>query len=260
MTAPVAVLVCATAWATAGVVAAAVRRGAVRRRLAIPSRRRTADPLAALGRAISRPLAGPAGSEPGRQRRVGASIIAGVVGVAVHPVLGAGAVAAVLVPPLVRDRRTPRHQLDIVVGTLPDVVDLLGVAARAGLPPPAAVHAVAERAPPPWGEALQAVAGRSARGERFVDALDALAGVGGGDAAHPLRAVLRSAADDGDDLVAALDRLAADARELRRRRAEERARRVPVRLLLPLVACSLPAFALLTIVPILAGALRDLDL
>ena len=61
-------------------------------------------------------------------------------------------------------------------------------------------------------------------------------------------------------LVAGLDRLAADARDLRRRRAVEAARRVPVRLLLPLVACSLPAFALLTIVPIVVGALEALDL
>ena len=38
------------------------------------------------------------------------------------------------------------------------------------------------------------------------------------------------------------------------------ARRVPVQLLFPLVACVLPAFALLTVVPLLAGTLRTLSL
>ncbi len=143
--------------------------------------------------------------------------------------------------------------------TLPDAVDLLAVAARAGLPAPAAVVAVASRAPPPWGAALAAVLGRTGRGERFVDALDQLV-VGGGEAAQPLRSVLRAAAEDGADLVTGLERLGADARDARRRRAEEAARRLPVRLLLPLVACSLPAFALLSIVPIVAGAVSALDL
>lgn len=145
------------------------------------------------------------------------------------------------------------------LAALPDAVDLLGIAARAGLPALAALGAVASRAPPPWGEAMAAVVDRAERGERLVDALDELP-ARCGEVAHPLRAVLRAAADDGADLPAALDRLAADTRDLRRRRAEEAARRLPVRLLFPLVACSLPAFALLSIVPILAGALRALDL
>src|SRR5690606_641517 len=114
-------------------------------------------------------------------------------------------------------------------------------------------------APPPWSEALAAVVARTGRGERFADALDELV-ARGADAAAPLRAVLRAAVDDGADLPAGLDRVAGDARDARRRSAEEAARRVPVRLLLPLVACSLPAFALLSIVPILVGALRGLDL
>ena len=45
-------------------------------------------------------------------------------------------------------------------------------------------------------------------------------------------------------------RLAAEARLERRRAAEATARRVPVKLLFPLVLCTLPAFALLTVVPL----------
>jgi tight adherence protein C len=62
----------------------------------------------------------------------------------------------------------------------------------------------------------------------------------------------------GTALGPSLDRLAIEARTARRHRAEERARRVPILLLFPLVTCTLPALGLLTIAPLAVGALRDL--
>ena len=56
------------------------------------------------------------------------------------------------------------------------------------------------------------------------------------------------------------ERLAEDARRTELRRAETRARRVPVLLLFPLVLCILPAFALLTVAPLLASAVGALRL
>jgi tight adherence protein C len=55
-----------------------------------------------------------------------------------------------------------------------------------------------------------------------------------------------------------LDRLADEARRHRRRLADASARELPVRLAVPLVSCTLPAFVLLTIAPVLAGALSSL--
>lgn len=158
----------------------------------------------------------------------------------------------------VRRASTNRASAD-AVATLPEVIDLLMVACVAGLPAGPAVAAVAPRAPEPWRSSMLAALDAAAEGQLLVDALGPMSAVLG-EAARPLVAVLRSALDDGDQLLEGLRRIAIDSRDLRRRRAEEQARRIPVRLLLPLVACSLPAFAVLTIVPILAGALQGIQL
>lgn len=146
---------------------------------------------------------------------------------------------------------------DDPTATYPDVVDLLAVAAASGLPAAAAVAAVAGRVPAPWPDAFGACLARAEAGELFTDALDAVV-ARTGDVARPLVAVLRAGLADGNRLTADLLRTAVDGRDLRRRRAEEQARRIPVRLLLPLVTCSLPAFAVLSIVPIVAGTLDGL--
>jgi tight adherence protein C len=96
-----------------------------------------------------------------------------------------------------------------------------------------------------------------ALGRRLADALaevpDRL-----GEPVRPLLASLVAAERYGGPLLDRLVRLADDARADGRRRAEEAARRIPVTLLFPLVFCTLPAFALLTVAPLLAGGLRSL--
>ncbi|HET9442168.1 MAG TPA: type II secretion system F family protein, partial [Acidimicrobiales bacterium] len=81
-----------------------------------------------------------------------------------------------------------------------------------------------------------------------------------GEGARPLVAALVDAERYGAPLAAALDRVADAARLARQRAAEEEARRVPVKLLFPLVACILPAFGLLTVAPLIAGGLRAVRL
>ncbi|MCB1006710.1 MAG: type II secretion system F family protein, partial [Acidimicrobiales bacterium] len=81
-----------------------------------------------------------------------------------------------------------------------------------------------------------------------------------GERVRPLTTVLVSSERYGVALLPALERLAVETRLERRRAAEATARRVPVKLLFPLVLCTLPAFALLTVVPLLAGSLRSLRL
>lgn len=148
---------------------------------------------------------------------------------------------------------------DPVTARQADVIDLFALALGAGLNLRLAIDAVARRAPPSWAGALVSAADHVDRGRRVAETLETLPVVLG-EPARPLVRVLVSAERYGSPLLPALERLAVDARLDRRRRAEESARRVPVKLLFPLVLCVLPAFALLTVAPLLAGALDALRL
>lgn len=100
---------------------------------------------------------------------------------------------------------------------------------------------------------LRELTRRLGAGEPFHDALALL-----GRASPDLRALvaaLQSSERLGVGVGPTLDILAVDARLTRRRRAETRARRLPVLLLFPLTTCILPAFGVLTVVPLLVSGL-----
>jgi pilus assembly protein TadC len=80
------------------------------------------------------------------------------------------------------------------------------------------------------------------------------------DLGDPVRRLIRLLLDmlDGTDPGGIIEQIAVEARRDRQRRAEVAARRVPVRLLFPLVTCILPAFGLLTVVPLVAGSFQSL--
>ena len=75
---------------------------------------------------------------------------------------------------------------------------------------------------------------------------------------EPLARALLSANQFGTSTSAALAQLAGDARTQQKRRAEEIARKVPVKMLFPLITCTLPAFGLLTIAPLLVTSLQSI--
>lgn len=167
----------------------------------------------------------------------------------------------VLCTPLVRRwaaaRRGRRAQARALSAALPETVDLLLLCSGAGLSLPLALPLVAERAPEPVGTALRAVERAVAGGGPRADAL--LAHLGElGDPAAALAHLLVDHLRYGVALTPGLERSALELRLARRRRAEEEARRLPVRLLAPLLTCVLPAFVLLTVVPLLVAALRSL--
>jgi tight adherence protein C len=171
------------------------------------------------------------------------------------PVLGVAAWAV----PVLRQRRRRGGGAEAVRRSLPETIDLLRLAVGSGLNVPLAVGAVAEHGHGPAADALAWVAEQVRGGRRCADALDAAA-ARLGPPGRPLFAALAASDRYGAPLVDPLARLAADARLDRRRRAEEVARRIPVQLLFPLVVCVLPAFALLTVAPLIAGGLGSLRL
>jgi len=175
----------------------------------------------------------------------------------VMPVLAPVVLVGVWSVPVVRARRLRARAQAELRRSLPEVVDLLALTVGAAMTVPLAISAVARRHHGPLAAELGRVVEESARGRRCADALDDAANRLGPDV-QPLFAALASSERYGAPLGEALGRIAADVRADRRRRTEEAARRVPIRLLFPLVLCILPAFALLTVAPLLAGALGSL--
>jgi tight adherence protein C len=191
--------------------------------------------------------------------RVAMGSAAALVAFAVVPVLAPVAGVGAWAVPVWRARRRRRVDAGAPGRALPEVVDLFSVAVGAGLTVPHAVAAVSGRAAEPFAGALRSVTSAIASGRRCSDALDDVDGLLGPDA-RPLLDALRASERYGASLGEALLRLSAEVRADRRRRAEAAVRRVPVRLLFPLVTCVLPAFALLTVAPLLAGTFGSLRL
>ncbi|HUQ40655.1 MAG TPA: type II secretion system F family protein [Acidimicrobiales bacterium] len=198
--------------------------------------------------------------DPAAARRVGAAVLAGVAGfAAVGPALATTvALGFLLAPPVLRRRREAVRRAALAAD-LPEVVDLLVLAAGAGCNVRLAVEAVARRGVGPLAVELGVLCGRAAKGVRIADLLDELPARCGEDV-RALSAALSAGDRYGVPLIEALDRLAVEVRAHQRRRTEAAARRVPVLMLFPLVCCILPAFALLTVAPLLAGALESLRL
>jgi tight adherence protein C len=140
---------------------------------------------------------------------------------------------------------------------VPVAVDLLAVAIGSGCSPVAAVEVASRWAPPAVAARFGLVYRSFLMGDSFASAVarlgrpqTALGTLG------TLGALLAEAGTLGSPMLAPLDRLATESRAAFRRRAEARARTVPVRLLFPLVFLVLPAFGLITVVPAIDAGLR----
>ncbi len=157
---------------------------------------------------------------------------------------------------VMRQRRAAHQRATAVLDAVPDMIELLRLATLAGLTVRLAVEAVADLVPGPVVEPLALVVRRAQRGDRLADALGELGALG--PPARPLLDALLATERYGVPLEPVLERLAVEARDQRRRRREEAARRVPVQMLFPLVCCTLPALVVLTVVPLLARAFASL--
>lgn len=149
-------------------------------------------------------------------------------------------------------RRSNRIMDNAVSRDIPVLIDLLALAAESGCTPAGSVAAVMEWSPPTLSGWCIDLASASDRGRTFVSACES-------PPPHrdliTLGAALAASARSGAPIRSALQRLAESSRIATRQQAEARARAVPIRLLFPLVFTILPAFGLLTLAPVVLGAL-----
>ena len=190
-------------------------------------------------------------------RRLPVIAVAALLAVGGLPVVALAVLVAVHVHPRLSARRADARRRWAVVDAVPEAADLLALSVAGGLTVPPALPAAARWSPDPVGPALAVATAAIDLGRPAGDALEDLAAELG-PPARPLIDVLLASERYGAPLAAGLERVAREARLERRRRGEERARRVPVLLLFPLVLCVLPAFGLLTVVPLLVGSLPEL--
>ncbi|MEY3618716.1 MAG: putative type secretion system protein [Actinomycetota bacterium] len=164
-------------------------------------------------------------------------------------------VAGAMFVVVIRRRRTLRdRRARAVVDDLPDAIDLLLAALRAGHTPVLAIELLACHAPLSVRDAFRSVLEAMNSGERLAIALNHVTRTLG-PIARPLTDILA----DGDRLGIPIDQIAYQlsiaARHHRRRQAEASARKLPVQLAVPLVVCTLPSFVVLVIVPVIAATL-----
>ena len=194
---------------------------------------------------------------PGRVRRALTIAAALSIAVVAGPMaLGVATLAVVLVRSL-RPIRAARRRRSAIERALPDAMDRLVLSVRAGLTPFQAVCDLATSVGPPIGDAFAEVVRRTERGQPFADGLaalpDHLGPLAGG-----LADVIATSDRHGLPLGPVLDQLTAEVRATRRRLDQADARKLPVRLSFPLVACTLPSFVLLAIAPAVIAALSSL--
>jgi tight adherence protein C len=155
-----------------------------------------------------------------------------------------------------RSHRTTRGADVELARELPVAIDLLGVAVGAGCTPYLAVEVAARWSPARVAAAFSDVLRSCTLGLDFESALDAIARAT--PRLRPMADALLATDRLGVPVGPVLARLAEEDRIALRRAAEAHARRIPVRLLFPLVFLVLPAFVLLTVVPGLAAGLGRL--
>jgi tight adherence protein C len=169
------------------------------------------------------------------------------------PVLIAG---AILLPDLVVSRIARRRRTRIEA-QLPQFLDLLAAGSTAGLSALLALRRAAESVRDPLAGELAVLLERVDLGARWRDELRDMADrLRLGDLRRAVMAMTRTESL-GTPLAESLRRRADEVREGRRAAAAERARKAPVKMLFPLVFMILPAFLLLTVVPVLLSTLRS---
>lgn len=172
-------------------------------------------------------------------------------------VLGLMLVGSALLWPRWRLRRAEQRHRQAIDDSLADVADLLIVLLGAGSSLAESIRWLAERGPEATRSAFVSAIERTHAGRPLAAAV---AGVADDLGTHyrPIVAALIATIRDGAPVSSLLLRLGDEARAVRHRQNERRARSLPVQMLFPLVCCSLPAVIVGAVVPLLLIAVDRL--
>lgn len=155
----------------------------------------------------------------------------------------------------VRARALRRRAMD---AEIPQLLDLLAAGSAAGLSAVAGFQRSVQALRGPLGTELKASLDSVAVGARWRTELSAVTERLALPDLRRAMAVLTRTETLGTSLTGATRDLAADVRSSRRAAVAERARAAPVKMLFPLVFLVLPAFLLLTVVPVLLTTVRSI--
>jgi tight adherence protein C len=172
-----------------------------------------------------------------------------------------GMIAALLglyLPSVFIRAKADRRQRDIING-FPDALDLMLVCVEAGLGLEAAFSRVGmemTRSHPLLAEQLGSVVLELRAGRSQEDALRRMADRAGADEIRAFATLLIQSNKLGSSIAQTLRIYAAEMRERRRMRAEEKAHRLPVLLSIPLVTCMLPVMIGVLMLPAVIRTIR----
>jgi tight adherence protein C len=170
------------------------------------------------------------------------------------PVAG---LAGIRVPEIALARRARRRQSRIA-DAVPDLVELLLATTEAGLSPSIALRRCADVLRGPLGEEIRSSVGLIELGTAWHRAMEMLVDRTDVGSLRALVIALNRSQRLGSGVGVTLRRLVDDLRSERRLRAEEAARKAPLKMLFPLVFLVLPAFLLLTVGPVVLATIRSL--
>jgi len=160
--------------------------------------------------------------------------------------------------PLFVAARASRRRRDAIDAEIPQLLDLLAAGSSAGLAAPLALRRSIDGLRGPLATELGRTLDAVDLGARWRDELHALADRAQlPDLTRAVAAVTRTESL-GSSLADATRELALTVRAARRAAVTQRARTAPVKMLFPLVFLVLPAFLLLTVVPVLLTTLQSI--
>lgn len=142
--------------------------------------------------------------------------------------------------------------------SLPDAMDLLTVSVEAGMGFDAAVAHVAAAMPGPLAREFARMLQETQMGQRRGEALRALANRSRVSELRTLATAVMQATELGIPIAHVLREQAAEMRLRRRQNAEERAQKVPVKVIFPLVLCLFPALFIVVIGPGVINIIRTM--